>query len=230
MSFTTVLLGLLVFNVLIIAHEVGHLLAARTARLEVMEFSIGIGPRLFSFTIGHTEYVWRLLPLGGYVLVPDLAPPEEGEWPVSIGRRAWALFGGPLVNLVLAVLLLGGKSSIAIAGQWFHALAGLFRPGPSGTELSGLVGITEAVGEAAAYGWMGVVLFTGLLSLNVGLINLLPVPGLDGGKLLGLLIEKLNGGRRPRWEPVVQAIGIVAMLGLSIWVTGLEIARRIGWM
>jgi membrane-associated protease RseP (regulator of RpoE activity) len=225
MSATTVLLGLLVFNILVIAHELGHFLVARRAGIAVPEFSVGFGPRLLRFRRGATAYTWRLLPLGGYVLLPDLAP-EEGVPTTPLRRRALVLLAGPVVSMALAVLLMGPMQTVLWTGAWFQAMADLVR-GSQDAQLTGLVGISQAVGQAAAYGWRPLANLTGFLSLNFALLNLLPVPGFDGARLVGLLIEKLNGGRRPRWGAAVQGIGLLFVLGLGLWVTGHEILRAI---
>lgn len=226
MSMQTLVLGLLVFNLLIIVHELGHFAAARRAGMRVPEFSVGFGPRLFGFRRGETDYVWRMFPLGGFVLLPDLVP-EDGVPAVSRSRRFWALMAGPLANVVVAILLVGPRNAVVFSGFWLDAIGSLFRA-PSTAELSGLVGITQAVGQAASFGWYNLVRFSAFLSLNFALMNLLPIPGLDGGRLLGLLLEWVNGGRRPSWEPAVQAIGLLAILGLGLWVTGSEILRLFG--
>lgn len=228
MDLETLALGLLVLNGLIVLHELGHFLAARRVGLSVPEFSVGMGPRLFGLTYRGTQYVFRLFPVGGYVLLPDLAP-EEGHPGVPIWKRLVALLAGPLANLALVMLLLGPVTAVRASGFWFQLIAELLgdlvttgTTAPD-TGLVGPLGVSAAVGQAAAMGWQSLLRMTALLSLNLGLFNLLPLPGLDGGRLASLLIEWLNGGRRAAWEPVVQGIGLLLFLGLSLWVTGREI-------
>lgn len=69
MSFPSVLLALLIFGVLIFIHELGHFLAARAFGVKILEFSIGMGPKLFSYVSrkSGTRYSLRILPIGGYV-------------------------------------------------------------------------------------------------------------------------------------------------------------------
>jgi regulator of sigma E protease len=221
-SLTTILLGLLVLDLLIIIHELGHYVAARLCGLAVPQFSIGFGPRLFGLRRGETEYVVRLLPLGGFVLLPDLAR-EDHLPPVAGWRRTVTMLAGPLANLIFAILLVGPQRTALFVNLWINGFRMMFQT--SHVDLAGPVGMTRVVGEAAAYGWHVLVAMVSLLSLNFGLMNLLPFPGLDGGRLLGIFAEWLNGGRRPRWEPAVQAIGILIILGLGLWVTGAEIVR-----
>lgn len=228
MDLKTIALGLLLLNGLIIVHEVGHFLAARRMGLIAPEFAIGFGPRLVGWRWGETEYNLRLFPIGGYVLLPDLAP-EEGEVPAPVWRRFGTVLAGPVANLLLVMVLMGPALALQTTGLWFSMMAGMVRdlftagPAQSGAELIGPLGVSEVVGQAAAMGWKPLLRLTGLLSLNLGLFNLLPFPGLDGGRLVALLIERLNGGRRATWEPVVQGLGLLLFLGLGLWVTGREI-------
>lgn len=235
MDLKTLALGLLVLNGLIILHELGHFAAARRMRLDVPEFAVGFGPRLFSFTRGATTYSFRLFPIGGYVLLPDLAPEPEAI-PVPVRRRLLTIAAGPLANIALVVLLLGPIDTLRATLMWVGLLAGLIwdlvvgAGVPPQGELLGPIGVSELVGQAASLGWYSFLRLTALLSLNLGLFNLVPFPGLDGGRLVAIVIEKLSGGRRPTWEPVVQALGLLLFLGLGLWVTGRELLSYVGWL
>ena len=235
MDLKTIALGLLVLNGLIILHELGHFLAARRLRLDVPEFAVGFGPRLFSFTRGDTTYSLRLFPLGGYVLLPDLAP-EPGEMVVSVRRRFLTVVAGPLANLLLVVVLMGPADTLRASVMWVGLLYGLLQDLvvgggiQPGEELLGPIGVSELVGQAASIGLYSLLRLTALLSLNLALFNLLPFPGLDGGRIVALIIERLNGGRRSTWEPVVQALGLLLFLGLGLWVTGRELLSYVGWL
>ncbi|MDR2888359.1 MAG: site-2 protease family protein, partial [Lachnospiraceae bacterium] len=59
---------ILIFGLLVLAHELGHFLLARRNGIHVTEFFIGMGPALFSFTRGETKYSLRLFPIGGACL------------------------------------------------------------------------------------------------------------------------------------------------------------------
>ena len=61
----TLIVFILVFSIVVIAHELGHFLIAKLNGIKVLEFAIGMGPALVKFTKGETKYVLRLLPLGG---------------------------------------------------------------------------------------------------------------------------------------------------------------------
>jgi len=72
----TILATIIVLGVLIFVHELGHFMAAKAVGVEVQRFSIGLGPRLFGFTRGGTEYVLSAIPLGGYVKMSGMADEE----------------------------------------------------------------------------------------------------------------------------------------------------------
>ena len=63
----TVLATIVVLGVLIFVHELGHFWAAKAVGVEVQRFSIGLGPKVFGFKWGETEYAFSAIPLGGYV-------------------------------------------------------------------------------------------------------------------------------------------------------------------
>ena len=63
----TLLVALLIFSIVIIFHEFGHFLAARLVGIYAEEFSIGMGPKLFSFSSKGTQFSVRALPIGGFV-------------------------------------------------------------------------------------------------------------------------------------------------------------------
>lgn len=72
-----VIIGLLMLCVIVIAHEFGHLLVAKANHIEVKEFWVGFGPKIFAFTKGNTRYVLRVIPLGGACVFEDEIPEDE---------------------------------------------------------------------------------------------------------------------------------------------------------
>ena len=106
-------------------------------------------------------------------------------------------------------------------------LAGAFSQG-SGPQLSGPIGIAQATGELTRQdglnGWLSVGI---LLSINLAILNLLPFPMLDGGRIVFVVIEWVRRGKRisPEKEGLVHLIGLVALLGLIAAVSANDIAR-----
>lgn len=103
----------LVISVVVFFHELGHLLVGKALGVKAVRFSIGFGPKLFSFMRGETEWRVSLLPLGGYVKFAgdnpyeELAPEDQGrgflEQPPW--KKGLIAFAGPAANFVLAVAL-----------------------------------------------------------------------------------------------------------------------------
>jgi regulator of sigma E protease len=103
---------LIVIGVLVFVHELGHFIMAKRAGVRVEKFSLGMGPKLFGFKKGDTEYVLSALPLGGYVKMagenPDEEPtgaPDEFQ-SKTVWQRAKIAATGPLTNIVLAFLIM----------------------------------------------------------------------------------------------------------------------------
>lgn len=94
------------------------------------------------------------------------------------------------------------------------------------SSLAGPVGIYTVVEQSAEAGLMSLVYLVGFLSLNVGFINLLPIPAFDGGRILFLLIEKIKGSRvNPKVENTIHAIGFVFLMILMVLITYNDIMR-----
>ena len=337
----TILLTILIFGVIITIHELGHFCAARAFGVNILEFSIGMGPKLASLKRKkppkpgkiRTLYTIRLLPIGGYVQMEGEETPQDGANSYS-QKRPWQrliiLAAGIFMNLVLGfVILFGlygfqdyiptntvakfaegatssqtglmaedtilfidgspvftetdvamllmsatdgtadltvsrhgqkveltdvqfpmvtnqdGSQSIALdfylysrPNHFFNAVGyvakkfctltvmiwrslGMLFTGQVGiTELSGPIGVGQAVGETLNYGVSGVLLLTAFLTINVGIFNFLPIPALDGCQLLFVLIELII--RRPipqKYTSVINTVGLIFLLGLMIFVS-----------
>lgn len=101
-------------------------------------------------------------------------------------------------------------------------IAGLFSGNAPAGSFAGPVGIAQLTGEVAnEQGYRGLMELTALLGVNLFLINLFPLPALDGGRLLFILIELLRGGRKiaPEREGLVHLIGMVLLLALMALIT-----------
>ena len=82
--------------------------------------------------------------------------------------------------------------------------------------VSGPVGISSAIGSAAKAGFTSLLYITVLISINLGVMNLLPIPALDGGRIFTLLIEMISGKKLPaKVEEWINAVGLFLLLGLS---------------
>src|SRR6476469_5185352 len=110
----TILLAILALGLLIIVHEGGHFAIARLSGMRVDRFSIGFGPRLFSFQRGETQFQIALIPLGGFVQIAGLNPGEEGiaaddprAYPNRpVWQRLATIFAGPGTNYIFPALVM----------------------------------------------------------------------------------------------------------------------------
>lgn len=118
------------------------------------------------------------------------------------------------------------KKFYAITRQIFITIKELFTGGVSVKQLSGPVGIYSAVDQTRSAGFYSVMHLIALLSLNVGIMNLLPFPAFDGGRIVFLIIEKIKGKPiKPETENLIHNIGFFILLGLIIYVSINDIIR-----
>jgi regulator of sigma E protease len=331
------------FLLLIGPHEAGHFTLAKLFRVNVLEFSLGMGTRLWSATRNGTLYALRMLPIGGYVRLGGMEP---GDYETPNGfhskpayQRILVLLAGPGVNFLVAALIAGGLAftqlnsipgrvvgvvvpspaysagirpgdqivSInghslrnsqdvvsAVAAHPDQALTvvihhgsgavatvsvqpeysaaygrpiigvdteGLFTPGDalmtgvtfpyhtivgigggiyqlaSGQIPGGILGPSGATGaigigyltiQAANQGLAYWLYLLAVLSVALGLANLLPLPALDGGRIVVVLVEKIRGRafNRER-EMQFQRFGLVALLALVAVIAYFDIQRLI---
>ncbi|HEY7728761.1 MAG TPA: RIP metalloprotease RseP, partial [Candidatus Eisenbacteria bacterium] len=140
------LFGFLVLGPLVFVHELGHFLVAKWMGVRVLSFSIGMGPRLFGFRSGETDYRLSLLPIGGYVRMAGESPESEdrsGDPTEFIEKPWWAraliTAAGPLANLVFALLLNTAVFLFGVNVPDYATVVGSVRPG----SLAGRVGVQD---------------------------------------------------------------------------------------
>ncbi|RGD94343.1 RIP metalloprotease RseP [Clostridiaceae bacterium AM27-36LB] len=325
------ILALIIFSAIVIFHELGHFLLAKWNGIEVIEFSLGMGPRLLSHVWGDTRYSLKLLPIGGscQMVGEEEASDSAGAFGnKSVWARIAVVAAGPVFNFilawVLALIIVGsvgydntmvdiipdsaaaeagmedGDQIISINGSrtWLYREVSLYSslhqgqtatvvferngekqtvvltPKQSDTgaylygfsrtvqrekggaletvgyscaeirywlkatveslkmliggqvgleEMSGPVGIVSTIGdtykESRVDGWyyvtMNMIMIAILLSVNLGVMNLLPIPALDGGRLVFLVLEAIRGKAIPQEkESMVHFTGFVLLMGL----------------
>lgn len=143
----------------------------------------------------------------GYVIGFNVAAEKPGILNVlheSVFQTVW------MVKLVFVSLgmLLGGKASVS--------------------DMSGPVGVVSAMNTAAQSGWLNFLFFAAFLTVNIGVMNLLPLPALDGGRTVFALIELIF--RKPvpvEKEGIVHFVGFVLLIALMVFVTWNDIVRLI---
>lgn len=341
----SIVIALLVFSVIILFHEFGHFLLAKLNKITVVEFSLGMGPRLLSFEAGGTRYSWKLLPFGGscMMLGEDGEEEEEGSFgSKSVWARMSVIAAGPIFNFLLAFImalfivgnlgydvpvllnvtegmpaadagLQAGDRIVKMNGKRIHlyrevqnysmfhqgetvifqyerdgelheatvtpeltngsykygiggninyrqktnvletleysayevyywidttvsSLGLLFKGGVQLDDMSGPVGVVDAIGttyqesrdEGAFYVWMNLLNIAILLSANLGVMNLLPIPALDGGRLIFLIVEAIR--RRlvePELEAKIHFAGLMLLMLLMVVVMFNDVKKLI---
>jgi len=132
------------------------------------------------------------------------------------------------VGLATAVQI-GARETVAVTGLILGFLRDLVTGNISARSVGSIVTIGEASGQAAAAGLETFLRFMALFSVNLAVLNLLPIPVLDGGHLLFLFIEKLRGKaltieQRLRWSNV----GFLIVMGLMVWALSNDVMRLFG--
>lgn len=165
-------------------------------------------------------------------LTPCQAEPLEGETedqalerclkarPIPTETRSF-----PVWEAVPKAVVRTGESLILARNQIISYIAA--RTGPP---VSGPVGIAQATGEVVDQaGWVALFEFAALLSINLAIINALPLPMLDGGRVLFVIIEVLRGGKRvpPEKEALVHLAGFVVLISLVVVVSFFDVQRII---
>ena len=144
----TIIIALIVFGAIVFFHELGHFLLAKKNSVGVTEFSLGMGPRLYSFEKGGTKYSLKLLPFGGSCMM--VGEDEDSEDKNAFNNKGvWArisvIAAGPIFNFILAfifaVIVLGvvgyDKPQITGVMEGYPAQEAGLREGDIITELNG---------------------------------------------------------------------------------------------
>lgn len=116
----SIILAIVIFSVLVLFHEFGHFLFAKLSHITVLEFSLGMGPRLFSFEKGGTKYSLKLLPLGGSCMMEgeDEDNDDTGSFNnAPIAGRIATVAAGPVFNFILAFVI-----SVIVVGMTGYSL------------------------------------------------------------------------------------------------------------
>ena len=240
---------------LIIIHEGGHFLVARLCKVKVNEFAIGFGKTIWQKQGKETKYSLRLIPLGGFCSMEgeDEESDAEGSFSkASVWKRMAIVVAGAAVNILFGILVYfalvstvgiqfadpakdtilnriyhGGRITGEFILSIFNSIKMLFTGGVSTDQMVGIVGISEVVVQTS-----GIINYLNLLaviSVSLGVTNLLPIPALDGGKILILLIEIIR--RKPmkvETEAKIQLLGFSILMALFLFVTYNDITRIVG--
>jgi len=154
-------------------------------------------------------------------------PSDQGPMGVAISQsvttKKYPIWEAPFVGTkeVLNQSVLIGKGLFTVVSQ-------LVTQGSVPKDVAGPVGIAQLTGMVVGIGLPAVLSFVALLSLNLAIINILPIPALDGGRLFFILIEGFTGRKvSPRIENYAHTIGMAVLLGLIALITIHDLLRII---
>lgn len=329
----TFLIAVAMLGLIIFVHELGHFLTAKFFKMPVSEFSIGMGPQVFSLDTKETTYSFRAIPIGGYVNIEGMevgSQVENGFNSKPAYQRFIVLFAGVFMNFLTAFLIifsiaqmngrmeyeekaiigalvkgganeqilkvddkileLDGKkitlwvdipevtkealdkkelsaiierdgkeeklvlkltkdeennrvvlgispkskkinlsfteslifaknSFVSILKDTVGGLFTLFSGKADLKEISGPVGILKVVGEVSKFGWTSIASLAVILSINIGVLNLLPIPALDGGRIIFVLLELFRIKVNKKWEENLHKFGMVVLLFFIVMIS-----------
>ncbi len=145
--------------------------------------------------------------------------PPQGQGPMGVEEKI-VFVSSPIWQAPFK----GIQHTFTVTGDFINQIAQMIA-GAVKPQLAGPVGIVKITGEVAAsvpdLGWWPILSLTAILSLNLAIINILPFPALDGGRILLILIELLRGGKRlkPEREGIINFIGMAILLTLMVIIT-----------
>ena len=237
---------------LILIHEGGHCIVAKLCKVKVNEFAIGFGKVIWQKQGKETKYSLRMIPLGGFCSMEgeEEASDSEGSFSkASVWKRIAIVVAGAAVNIIFGIIVYfvlvstvglqfadptkdtflnriyyGSQRTGAFIGSIFESIKMLFTGGVKTDQMVGIVGISEVVVQTSKL--VDYIYLLAVISVSLGVTNLLPIPALDGGKILILLIEIIR--RKPmkiETEAKIQLIGFSILIALSLFVTYNDILR-----
>ncbi len=160
-------------------------------------------------------------------LIPRVnAPKNEGAMGVAITNievKKYSWIQAPFYGTLEAA-----KFSWTIVQGLVGMVGDFVLHGTKPQGVAGPIGVAQLTGEAVRAGWFAVLWFMSLLSLNLAVLNILPIPALDGGRFFFMVIEMVTGRKvSPKYEAYAHGVGLVLLLGLMALITVFDVARLI---
>lgn len=204
----------LLLSLVVVVHELGHLFAAKYFGVAVEAFSIGFGPELFGFAAFDIYWKVSMLPLGGYVQFPSQDTPFVVTLAdISLAANLSILLAGVVMNLLFAVVV------VAILRAVYKNNLRRFAYFP---DMRGwlIVPFWRNAGVSLWLGWPYFFWFSAATSIELFILNILPIYPLDGGQVFGifvlpyLMLMQMNLGVEPTpnmWLILAAFFGIFYM-------------------
>lgn len=152
------------------------------------------------------------------------APKNEGAMGVAITNieiKKYAWYEAPVYGTIEA-----SKFSWLILSGLGGMVKDLFTGGIKPESVAGPIGVAQLTGEAVRAGWFAILWFVALLSLNLAVLNIMPIPALDGGRFFFMIVELVTRRKvSAKYEGYAHAVGLVALLSLMAVITLLDLSR-----
>ncbi len=230
----SILVGVLSLTSIIVIHEFGHFIFCKFFNVRTSVFSIGFGPKLISYQIWKTQFQIAAIPLGGYV---SMNSQDIENLPVS--KQLLIMFAGILFNIILSLVIiiyLYAKSRRKIK---YHSQISKDSKEKS-SELRKLLENKENIediGKNQTIGFLGIINLLGIafrsnfdlflkllsiVSLNIAIFNLLPIPPLDGGQIFFVILKaflgkNFNADKIDYIYYLIYIVSIALFIILNIW-------------
>ncbi|MDP3726208.1 MAG: RIP metalloprotease RseP [bacterium] len=175
---------------------------------------------VFTYKRGQEELTTNIIPKTGVVKdAPGIGIAMDSVGLVKLPLHRAFFEGGKMTVFMIYAVIVGFGALVTDA----------FKGTADFANLAGPVGIVSLVGDATNLGFIYVLQFVAFISINLGVLNLLPIPALDGGRLLFLLIESVKGSPvNYKIVNTIHAVGFIALVLLMVFVTYNDIVRIIG--
>lgn len=152
--------------------------------------------------------------------------PPPGEGAIGIALAQTEAVSYPWYEAIWRGIADAGTAFWSIVVGFITLIKHIITTGKAGVELAGPVGIAVISGQAARLGFIYLAQFVAFISLNLAVINIVPFPALDGGRLLFLVIEKIKGSPLPRkLEGAMNMVGFALLLLLMFYITAKDVLK-----
>lgn len=183
--------------------------------------SLRAGQQLdYTFIRGEQEFMVSIIPR---------ANPPEGEGPIGVLLGQVGKVSYPWYESIYKGLTSAASLAVRIIVAIGTLLRNLFADGSALASLTGPVGIAVMTRDAINLGAVNVIYFTAVLSLNLAILNILPFPALDGGRIVFLIVEKIRRKKIATvFEHYANTFGFLLLILLMIWVTIRDVGKFSG--
>lgn len=153
---------------------------------------------------------------------------DNGVFVIGVSMDSVGTLTLPFFKAIKYGFQMSGDMLGEITKAFGNLISGSFKGTADLSSLTGPVGIVGIVGDAYEFGWINLLFLTAMISLNLVVINLIPFPALDGGRLLFVFIEALTRKKIPaKVAGIVNGVGFILLIGLMIFVTYRDIAKLV---